>query len=97
MIVLARLPLAASVVLHGAIGVGLGLFYFGRVWRDSRRIAGAERLSRILASMAVRFVVLGGLLTLASLEGAAPLLAAALGVLVGRTVVLRQIRAAAGS
>ena len=40
-----------------------------------------------------RFALLGGLLTLASLEGAPPLLAMALGVLVARVVVMRRVAA----
>ena len=37
----------------------------------------------------------GGLLTLASLEGALPLLVMALGVLIARSVVMRRVREAA--
>ena len=42
-----------------------------------------------------RFALLGGLLTLASLEGALPLLAMALGVFIARFAVMRRIREAA--
>ena len=42
-----------------------------------------------------RFVLLGGLLALASLEGALPLLMMALGVLIGRAIVMRNTREAA--
>jgi hypothetical protein len=38
-----------------------------------------------------RFVILGVVLTLASLEGALPLLLMALGVLIARSVVVRRI------
>jgi hypothetical protein len=39
-----------------------------------------------------RFVLLGGLLTLASFEGALPLLLMALGVLIARPVVMRHVK-----
>ena len=39
-----------------------------------------------------RFALLGVLLTLASLEGALPLLVMALGVLIARSVVMRRVR-----
>jgi hypothetical protein len=39
-----------------------------------------------------RFVALGVILTLASLEGALPLLLMALGVFIARSIVMRQIR-----
>jgi hypothetical protein len=42
-----------------------------------------------------RFVLLGGLLTLASLEGALPLLMAALGVLIARSTIMHRVREAA--
>ena len=42
--------------------------------------------------MAARFVILGGALTAVGLEGAMPLLATALGVLLARVVVLRRVR-----
>jgi hypothetical protein len=44
-----------------------------------------------IALMVGRFALLGGLLTMASLEGALPLLAMALGVLVARFVVMRRV------
>ena len=39
-----------------------------------------------------RFALLAGLLTLASLEGALPLLVMTLGVLVARSAVMRRVR-----
>ena len=58
-----------------------------------RRAAGA--LATTIALMIGRFALLGGLLTLASLEGALPLLAMALGVLIARFAVMRRVREAA--
>ena len=42
--------------------------------------------------MISRFALLGGLLTLASLEGASPLLVMTLGVLIARFMVMRRVR-----
>jgi hypothetical protein len=42
-----------------------------------------------------RLVLMGGVLTLASLEGALPLLIMALGVLVARFAVMNRVRRAA--
>ena len=49
-------------------------------------------MATAIAVMIGRFVLLGVLLTLASLEGALPLLVMALGVLIARSVVVRKIR-----
>ena len=52
------------------------------------------RTITVVALMIGRFVLLGGLLTLASLEGALTLLMMALGVLIARAVVIRRVREA---
>jgi hypothetical protein len=51
----------------------------------------AGRLRTLLASIAARFALLGGVLVAVSLEGAMPLLATALGVLLARAAVLRRV------
>jgi len=84
-----------SLLAHLAAGIALGILYFRGLWRNVRRFAGGGRAATALALMAGRFALLGGLLTLASLEGALPLLMMALGVLVGRSVVMRRVRQAA--
>ena len=84
-----------DLLAHLAAGILLGAVYFLGVWHSARRLAdGAPAMPTILL-IAGRFVLLGGLLTLASLEGALPLLAAALGVLVARPLVMRRVREAA--
>ena len=55
----------------------------------------AVALTTTVALMIGRFALLGGLLTLASLEGALPLLVMALGVLIARSAVMRRVREAA--
>ena len=83
----------ASLAAHLAAGVALGLLYFHGLWRIARNLAGGGRVTTTIALMVGRFALLGGLLTLASLEGALPLLAMALGVLVARFVVMRRVAA----
>ena len=52
-------------------------------------------LSLAIAATIGRFVLLGGVLALASLQGAAPLLAMALGILIARSAVIGRVREAA--
>jgi F1F0 ATPase subunit 2 len=77
---------------HLAAGVVLGVLYFRSLWWNARRFAAGDRAATTIAVMIGRFVLLGVLLTLASLEGALPLLVMALGVLIARSVVMRKIR-----
>ncbi len=77
---------------HLAVGVIVGIVYFRTLWWGSRRFALGGRTASTVVVMIGRFVLLGGLLTLASQEGAMPLLTLALGILVGRFVVMRGTR-----
>ena len=86
---------AVILALHVVGGAGLGVLYFGSLWWNATIFGQAGHLRRLLASMAARFVLLGGVLTAASFEGAMPLLATSLGVLLARIAVLRQVRMAA--
>lgn len=90
-------PLPAWAVLlglgaHFGVGFGLGILYFRSLWWSTRRFAGS--MAATLALMIGRFALLGGVLTLASLEGALPLLTVALGVLAARSVVMNRVREA---
>jgi len=94
----AHLPLwsaALSLVLHLAGGLLLGMLYFRGVWWNARRFAAGGRVAATIALSLGRFAVLGGCLTLASLEGPLPLLVMALGVLIARPLVVRHVEAAA--
>jgi len=84
-----------GVALHLAVGAAIGCLYFGSLWWNSQMFEQTGRVRTLLAGMAARFVLLGGVLTAASFEGAFPLLATAAGVLVARSVVLRRVRTAA--
>ena len=81
-----------SLAAHLAAGIALGVFYFRSLWWNARRFAGGGRAITVVALMIGRFALLGGLLTLASLEGALPLLVMTLGLLVARSAVVRRAR-----
>ena len=83
-----------SLAAHLAAGVVLGFIYFQSLWWNASRLTGGGRATTAIAFTVGRFALLGGLLTLASLEGALPLLMLALGVLIARPVVMRRVRGA---
>jgi F1F0 ATPase subunit 2 len=84
--------MATSLAAHLAAGVMLGIIYFRSLWWNARRFSAGGRVATTVAVMIGRFVLLGLLLTLASLEGALPLLLMALGILIARSLVMRKIR-----
>ena len=83
-----------SLTIHLAVGIALGVLYFRGLWWNVRRYTHGGSLLTMIALMIGRFVLLGALLALASLEGALPLLMLALGTLVGRSVVMGRVREA---
>ena len=84
-----------SSAAHLTAGIVLGFLYFRSLWWNTRRFTGGGRVTTTIALMIGRYVLLGGLLTLVSLEGALPLLMMALGVLIARSVVVRRVGEAA--
>jgi F1F0 ATPase subunit 2 len=80
-----------SLAAYLAAGVIVGVLYFRSLWWNAHRFTAGGRASTTIVVMIGRFVMLGVVLTLASLEGALPLLLMALGVLIARSVVVRQI------
>jgi F1F0 ATPase subunit 2 len=82
--------MALRLILHLAAGFGLGLLYFEGVWWNVRLLASGGRAAAAVILGLGRFVLLGGLLTLAAREGALPLLALALGVLIARPAVVAR-------
>jgi F1F0 ATPase subunit 2 len=82
-------------MLHLLGGVFVGTLYFGSLWLNTGLFGRAGGVRTLIASMAVRFILLGGLLTAASFEGALPLLATATGALIARAAALRWVRVAA--
>ena len=81
-----------SLAAHLVAGIAVGVIYFRSLWWNARRFTSGSHVATTIAVMIGRFVLLGGLLTLASLEGALPLLVMALGILIARSVVIRRIR-----
>jgi F1F0 ATPase subunit 2 len=81
-----------SLAAHLAAGVALGFIYFKSLWWNACRFTGGGRATTAIAFTVGRLALLGGLLTLASLEGALPLLMVALGVFIARPVVMRSVR-----
>src|ERR1700733_13034547 len=84
-----------SLLVHLTAGIALGVLYFRSLWWNARRFAEGGRATTTIALMIGRFVLLGAVFTLASLEGAIPLLAMSLGVLFARCAVTRSVWAAA--
>lgn len=84
-----------SLAAHLAAGYGLGILYFRSLWWSAHQFTGRGSLVATIALMVGRFILLAGILTLASLEGALPLLTMALGVLIARFAVMNGLREAA--
>jgi len=85
--VLALIGLASRL----AAGFALGLVYFLAIWRSARLLGEGGRAISVLSLTIARIALLGGALTLASLEGAPRLLAMALGALLARAAVVRAV------
>jgi hypothetical protein len=90
------IPACAVLVfaIHLGVGFGVGILYFRSLWWSARRFAGQGGVATIIALTICRFALIGGVLALASLEGALPLLMMALGVLVARFAVTKEVREA---
>jgi F1F0 ATPase subunit 2 len=84
-----------GLAVHLGAGFVLGILYFRSLWWSARRFTGRGSLVATIALMIGRLVLMGGVLTLPSLEGALPLLIMALGVLVARFAVMNRVRRAA--
>ena len=86
--------MAISAGAHLFAGFALGLLYFRSLWWNAQQLAaGGHPIATAVLSFG-RFAVLGGLLALTSSEGALPLLATALGVLIARPIVIRRVQEA---
>ena len=83
--------MALSAGAHLAAGLLLGAVYFTILSWQADRFAAGGRFGTTIAMMVLRFLLLAGLLTLASFEGALPLLTMALGVLIARFIVMRRL------
>jgi len=88
---LPALVMLIGLAAHLAAGVVLGVLYFRSLWWNVCRFIGGGRAIATLALMIGRFFLMGASLVFASLEGALPLLALALGVLIARSGVTRKV------
>jgi F1F0 ATPase subunit 2 len=77
-------------VAHLAAGILLGIAYFTGVWWSARSLVQGSGAWAI-AGTALRLLLAGALLAMASRGGALPLLAMAAGVLIGRAATLRRL------
>ncbi len=80
--------------LYLIAGLLLGILYFHGLWWNVRLFTRTGQMRNALAVMVGRIVLLGGVLTLAGLRGAWPLLTTALGILLARLIVVQRVRAA---
>ena len=88
------LPIGAmsiGIAAHLIGGGGIGILYFRGLWWNASLLSQGGRTAAAIILLVGRFALLGGVLTLASLEGALPLLVTALGVLIGRSAVMRRV------
>ena len=83
--------LAIGPFAHVAVGFALGVLYFCGLWWNARLFAADGRATTFAAFGIGRFAILAAVLTLASLEGALPLLLTGLGVLLARPIVMRRV------
>jgi hypothetical protein len=82
--------LAPLLAAHVGLGILAGLLYFRALRRAADKFAQGGGFASAFLMGGSRFTVLGLVLFLAALEGAAPLLCVAAGVMLARFVVLRK-------
>jgi F1F0 ATPase subunit 2 len=84
-----------TLALYGIAGIVAGTLYFLCVWWNARLLARRGGAWITILALLGRISVLGCVLTIAARQGAAPLLAMALGFFIARFAVIRGLRAAA--
>ncbi len=82
-------PLAAA-----AVGLTVGLFHFSTLEKVTRMYLHGGSLGRAIAFQIARLGLLAAVLAVLAHAGAMPLLGGALGLLIGRAIVLRRKRRA---
>ena len=83
--------MALGAAAYFTAGIMLGALYFRSLWLFTRGLVGNGRPVPAIAASLGRLALVGGLLTLASRQGALPLLATALGIVVVRSAVVRRV------
>ena len=86
------MPLLGVALPAFAVGAVAGGAFYASLWWNTRLFLAGGPPARAFAVQLLRLGLLGGVLALVATQGAAALLAAALGVLVARTVTLRRVR-----
>lgn len=86
---------AAPILLFGVLGVIVGMIHLALLGKDVRLLVQAGGPVRAIGWRLVRLGLTGILLVWASRGGAAPLLAAAAGILLARQWVLYRLRTSA--
>ena len=81
------IPLLFALYLIG--GIAVGALYFGALWWNVRRLVGEGGTLAVVSLTLGRLALVAAALAAASFEGAAPLLATALGVLAARRIAVR--------
>ncbi len=79
-----------SLAAHAAAGALLGLAYFALLRAGTRRLARGDGVAQVLGLAALRLALVVAGLALATRAGALPLVATALGLLIGRAAVMRR-------
>lgn len=85
---------ALTLTMWLVAGLITGTAYFAGIWWSARQFGDGGHVITTIALSLLRLVLLGGVLALASFQGAGPLLAMALGVMLGRFAVMRRMREA---
>lgn len=85
------IPRAGLIAALLPLGMLVGVVHFATLRRSAGLMAQA-RTTKALLLMAARFALTAGVLVLASLEGATPLLVTSAGLMLGRAAVLRRER-----
>lgn len=75
-------------------GFAVGVLNFRILWWNVRSLATGRRIATVIALTGARFVLVAAVLGLSGFEGAMPLLATALGLLLARPVITRQVQEA---
>jgi F1F0 ATPase subunit 2 len=81
----------SGLALWALAGALAGAAYFRAVWATARLLAEGGSRAKALGYTVLRFGLLAVLLVLAARAGAGPLLAASLGILAARLVILPRL------
>lgn len=74
------------------VGAGLGLIHFATLRRVAEGYVTGAPAARVIGLQLVRLAVVGAVLIALAVWSAAALIAAAIGIFVGREIVLRRAR-----